>query len=209
MMVFCVKSFISFNIDAFSSITNKMQRYTMYLFLWNDLRVSGGSSAHHQELKTVYTASGTCQALLLSVAVAEELELLLVILEKTFTMHGSVNVTHQCHHYQCLQWRHWKVLSWTVNCIFKWKTISFSLIYHTQCIYCLYNLPTRYRNITLVNWSGRDVGRVLLIGQRRNAHKILIGKLENIVLIGVFFFRIYIVRVGTLNCCRSDSNGDI
>jgi hypothetical protein len=28
----------------------------------NALHVSGGSSAHHQELKTVYTASGICQA---------------------------------------------------------------------------------------------------------------------------------------------------
>jgi hypothetical protein len=52
-----------------------MQRYTMYVFLWNALHVSGGSSAHHQELKTVYTASGTCQASLLPVAVVEELEL--------------------------------------------------------------------------------------------------------------------------------------
>jgi hypothetical protein len=51
-----------------------MQRYTMYLFLRNALHVSGGFSANHQELKTVYTASGTCQALLLPVAVREELE---------------------------------------------------------------------------------------------------------------------------------------
>jgi hypothetical protein len=38
-----------------------MQRYTIYLFLWNALHVSGRTSAHHQELKIVYTASGTCQ----------------------------------------------------------------------------------------------------------------------------------------------------
>ena len=43
----------------FSSATNKIQSYTIYLFLWNALHVSGGSSAHHQEFKTVYTASGT------------------------------------------------------------------------------------------------------------------------------------------------------
>ena len=43
----------------FPSITNKMQLYIIYLFLWNALHDSGGSSAHHQELKTVYTASGT------------------------------------------------------------------------------------------------------------------------------------------------------
>jgi len=28
----------------------------------NALNISGGSSAHHQELKTVYTASGICRA---------------------------------------------------------------------------------------------------------------------------------------------------
>jgi len=39
-----------------------MQRYTMVFITINDLHVSGGSSAHHQELKTVYTASGICRA---------------------------------------------------------------------------------------------------------------------------------------------------
>jgi hypothetical protein len=34
-----------------------MQRYTIRLFLQNPLHVSGGSSAHHQELKTAHTAS--------------------------------------------------------------------------------------------------------------------------------------------------------
>jgi hypothetical protein len=48
--------------NVFSSITNKMQRYTIRLFLQNVLHVSGGSCAHHQELKTVYTASGICEA---------------------------------------------------------------------------------------------------------------------------------------------------
>ena len=43
----------------FSSITNKTQRYTIYLFLWNALHVSDGFSAHHQKLKTVYKTSGT------------------------------------------------------------------------------------------------------------------------------------------------------
>ena len=46
-------------LKVFSSITNKMQCYIIYLFLWNGLHVSGSSSAHHKELKTVYTASGT------------------------------------------------------------------------------------------------------------------------------------------------------
>jgi hypothetical protein len=38
-----------------------MQRYTIYLFLLNALRISGGTSTHHQELKTVYTALDTYQ----------------------------------------------------------------------------------------------------------------------------------------------------
>ena len=42
----------------YSSTTNKMQRYKMVFITINALHVSGGSSAHHQELKTVYTASG-------------------------------------------------------------------------------------------------------------------------------------------------------
>jgi hypothetical protein len=51
--------------------TNKMQRYTIFFITVNDLHVSSGSSAHHQELKTVHTASGICQAcLLLPLAVA-------------------------------------------------------------------------------------------------------------------------------------------
>jgi len=44
--------------NAFSSITNKMQRYTSYLFLWNALQVSGGSSAHHQQLKNCIDSIG-------------------------------------------------------------------------------------------------------------------------------------------------------
>ena len=46
----------------YSSTTNKMQRYTMVFITINALHVSGGSSVHHQELKTVYTASGICRA---------------------------------------------------------------------------------------------------------------------------------------------------
>jgi hypothetical protein len=35
--------------------------YTMVFITINALHVSGGSSAHHQELKTVYTTSGICR----------------------------------------------------------------------------------------------------------------------------------------------------
>ena len=39
-----------------------MQRHTMTFITINARHVSGGSSAHHQELKTVYTATGICRA---------------------------------------------------------------------------------------------------------------------------------------------------
>jgi hypothetical protein len=48
------------------SITNKMQRYTVFFITVKALHVSGGFSAHHQELKTVYTAFGICHACLLA-----------------------------------------------------------------------------------------------------------------------------------------------
>jgi hypothetical protein len=47
------------------NITNKMQRYTIFLITVNALHVSDGFFAHHQELKSVHTASGICQACLL------------------------------------------------------------------------------------------------------------------------------------------------
>jgi len=48
-----------------------MQRYAIFFIVVNALHVSGGFSAHHQELKTVHRASGICQAcLLLLLAVA-------------------------------------------------------------------------------------------------------------------------------------------
>jgi hypothetical protein len=46
----------------YSSITNKIQRYTTVFIIINAVRVSGGSSAHHQELKTIYTASSIYEA---------------------------------------------------------------------------------------------------------------------------------------------------
>jgi hypothetical protein len=39
-----------------------MQRYTLIVITINVLHVSGGFSAHHQELNTVYTLSGICRA---------------------------------------------------------------------------------------------------------------------------------------------------
>jgi len=46
----------------YSSITNKIQHYTIVFIPLNVLHVSGSSSAHHQELKTLYTALGIFRA---------------------------------------------------------------------------------------------------------------------------------------------------
>jgi hypothetical protein len=48
-----------------------MQRYTMIFITIKALYVSGGSSAHHQELKTAYTALGFCRALTASYRLRE------------------------------------------------------------------------------------------------------------------------------------------
>jgi hypothetical protein len=53
--------------DIFPGITNKIQRYTIYLFLWNALHVSGGTSALIRSSKTVYTGFGTCQIFIAAV----------------------------------------------------------------------------------------------------------------------------------------------
>jgi len=48
-----------------------MLSYTVFLFLLTALHVSGGSSTHHQEHYTVFTASGICQTILLPAAIVE------------------------------------------------------------------------------------------------------------------------------------------
>jgi hypothetical protein len=58
------------------SISNKMQRYTIYLYLETALRVSGGTSTHHQECIQLYLQYLVfVTTLLLSAAIVEELEL--------------------------------------------------------------------------------------------------------------------------------------
>ena len=49
--------------------------FSIYLFLWVALHVSGGSSAHHQEYKTVHIALGIVKPILLPAAVVDEMEL--------------------------------------------------------------------------------------------------------------------------------------
>jgi hypothetical protein len=57
------------------SISNKMQRYTAYLYLETALHVSGGTSSHPQERIQLYLQHLVCVTpLLLSAAIVEELE---------------------------------------------------------------------------------------------------------------------------------------
>jgi hypothetical protein len=57
------------------SLSNKMQRYTVYLYLETALHVSGGTSTNHQERIQLYLQHLVfVTPLLLSAAIVEELE---------------------------------------------------------------------------------------------------------------------------------------
>jgi hypothetical protein len=58
------------------SIFNKIQRYTVYLYLETARHVSGGTSTHHQERIQIYRQHLVfVTPLLLSAAIVEEMEL--------------------------------------------------------------------------------------------------------------------------------------
>ena len=62
-------------VSIFQYIFNKMQRYTVHLFLETALHVSGGTSTHHQERIQLYLQHLVfVTPLLLSAAIVEELE---------------------------------------------------------------------------------------------------------------------------------------
>jgi hypothetical protein len=59
----------------YTRISNKMQRYTVYLYLETALHVSGGTSTHHQERIQLHLQHLVfVTPLLLSAAIVEELE---------------------------------------------------------------------------------------------------------------------------------------
>jgi hypothetical protein len=63
------------SIFKYTCISNKMQRYTVYLYLETALHVSGGTSTHHQEhIQTYLQHLVFVPPLLLSAAIVEELE---------------------------------------------------------------------------------------------------------------------------------------
>ena len=59
----------------FLSITNKMQRYTIFFIIANALHVAGGFSAHYQEFKNCTHSIGYMLSLLAATASVGELEL--------------------------------------------------------------------------------------------------------------------------------------
>jgi hypothetical protein len=63
-------------VGVFQYISNKMQRYTVYLYLETALHVSGGTFTHHQEHIQLYLQRlvFVTTPLLLSDAIVEELE---------------------------------------------------------------------------------------------------------------------------------------
>jgi hypothetical protein len=62
-------------VSIFQYISNKMQRYTVYLYMETAVHVSGGTSTHHQERIQLYLQHLLfVTLLLLSVAIVEELE---------------------------------------------------------------------------------------------------------------------------------------
>jgi hypothetical protein len=62
-------------VSIFQYISNKMQRYTVYLYLETPLHVSGGTFTHHQERIYLYLQHLVfVTPLLLSAAIVEELE---------------------------------------------------------------------------------------------------------------------------------------
>jgi hypothetical protein len=62
-------------VSIFQYISNKMQPYTVYLYLETAVHVSGGTSTHHRERIQLYPQHLVfVTPLLLSAAVVEELE---------------------------------------------------------------------------------------------------------------------------------------
>ena len=62
-------------VSIFQYISNKMKRYTVYLYLETALHVSGGTCTHHQErIQPCLQHLVFVTPLLLSAAIVEELE---------------------------------------------------------------------------------------------------------------------------------------
>jgi hypothetical protein len=86
-------------VNIFQYISNKMQRSTVYLYLATALRVSGGTSTHHQELIQLYLQHLVfVTPLLLSAAIVETSSNL-----SKLAAGGSNGVTNtRCCRYSCM-----------------------------------------------------------------------------------------------------------
>ena len=77
--------------SIFQYISNKMQRYTVYLYLETALHVSGGTSNHHQERIQLYLQHLVfVTPLLLPAAIVEELETGLSVLWVAYATHSTL-----------------------------------------------------------------------------------------------------------------------
>jgi len=87
-------------VSIFQYIYNKMQRYTVYLYLETALHVSGGTPTYHQERIQLYLQHLVfVTPLLLSAAIVEELEL-----SSTIAAGSSNGVTNiRCCRYSCMR----------------------------------------------------------------------------------------------------------
>ena len=80
--------------NIFRYISNKMQFYTVYLYLETALHVYGGTSTHHQERKQLYLQHLVfVTPLLVPAAIVEELELVLSVLWVAYTQTSSNSST--------------------------------------------------------------------------------------------------------------------
>jgi hypothetical protein len=71
-------------VSIFQYISNKMQRYTVYLYLETAVHVLGGTSTHHQECIQLHLQHLVfVTPLLLSAAIVEELEPVCVYTQST------------------------------------------------------------------------------------------------------------------------------
>ena len=83
-------------VSIFQHISNKMQRYTVYLYLETALNVLGGTSTHHQERIQLYLQHLVfVTPLLLYAAIVEELALISV------TPHTAHSNRFQLFHDSC------------------------------------------------------------------------------------------------------------
>jgi len=78
-------------LNIFQFMSNKMQSYTVYLYLETALHVSGGTFTYYQEHKQLYLQHLVfVTPLLLPAAIVEELELLCSIIMLICTVYKSI-----------------------------------------------------------------------------------------------------------------------